>query len=78
MSEPAGLICNEGDQDSLLADLAIDKIDLILTDQPLPPGSHIKAYNHQLSESGVTFFAAAQLAQRCTGSFPQSLSGCPF
>ncbi len=78
MAEPVRLICNEGDQESLLADLAVDKLDMVLTDQPLQPGSHVKAYNHPMIKSGVTFFAAKQLASVCRQGFPQSLSGQPF
>jgi len=78
MAEPVRLICNEGDQDSLLAKLAVNRLDLVLTDQPLPSGSHVKAYNHQLTESGFTFFATKQLASQCRKGFPQSLSGQPF
>ena len=62
----------------MLADLAADKLDMILTDQPLQPGSYLKAYNHQLSISGFTFFATNQLASACRKGFPQSLSGQPF
>lgn len=78
LANPVRLICTEGDQNSLLADLAIDRLDMVLTDQPLPPGSHVKAYNHQLTGSGFTFFAKKQLATRCRKGFPQSLSGQPF
>lgn len=78
MAAPVRLVCNEGDQESLLADLAIDRLDMVLTDQPLPPGSLIKAYNHQLAKSGITFFASEELAAVCRKDFPQSLSGQPF
>ena len=78
MAEPVRLICHEGDQDSLLADLAINKLDMILTDQALQPGSLVKAYNHNLAESGFTFFATKKLASKCRNGFPQSLSGQPF
>ncbi len=78
MTEPMRLICSEGDQDSLLADLAVNRLDMVLTDQPLQPGSHVKAYNHQLAESGFTFFASKKLASRYCEGFPQSLSGQPF
>ncbi|MFT4926387.1 MAG: LysR family transcriptional activator of nhaA [Phenylobacterium sp.] len=78
MPESVRLICKEGDQDTLLAELAINKLDLVLTDQPLPMGSHIKAYNHRLIESGFTFFATSELAAVCRDGFPQSLSGQPF
>ena len=78
MAEPVRLICKEGDQDSLLAELSVNKLDLVLTDQPLPMGSHIKAYNHRLTESGFTFFATRKQATACRKGFPQSLSGQPF
>ncbi|MCW8834109.1 MAG: transcriptional activator NhaR [Colwellia sp.] len=74
MNEPVRLICQEGDQDHLLADLSINKIDCILTDQPLQLGSHVKAYNHLLTESGVTFFAAEDLLKDCNEEFPKILS----
>ena len=78
MAEPVHLICHEGDQGSLLADLAVNRLDLIITDQPLQSGSHVKAYNHQLAESKFTFFAAKKLASQCHKGFPQSLSGQPL
>ena len=78
MADSVRLICKEGHQDSLLAELAINKLDLVLTDQPLPMGSHIKAYNHRLTESGFTFFATKKLATICKKNFPHSLSGQPF
>jgi len=78
MGKSVRLVCNEGDQNSLLADLAINKLDLILTDQPLQVGSHVKAYNHLLVESGLTFFASKKLASQYAKGFPLSLSGQPF
>lgn len=78
MDKPVRLTCFEGDQESLLAELAINKLDLVLTDQRLQQGSHIKAFNHRLTESGFTFFATTKLAKRCKENFPYSLSGKPF
>ncbi len=78
MAEPVRLICHEGDQESLLADLAIDRLDMVLTDQPLQTGSYVKAYNHQSAKSGFIFFATKQQASDCRKWFPQSLSGQPF
>mgnify|MGYP000477642181 CR=1 FL=1 len=78
MREPVRLICQEGDQDNLLADLSINKIDCILTDQPLQLGSHIKAYSHLLIESGFTFFVADKLLQNIDKNFPQNLSNLPW
>jgi len=78
MEKPVRLICNEGDQSSLLADLAINKIDLILTDQPLQLGGHIKAYSQLLTQSQLTFFAAKKIASQYNEPFPLCLSGQPF
>jgi LysR family transcriptional activator of nhaA len=78
MAQQVRLICQEGDQDSLLADLAINKLDCILTDQPLQLGQHVKAYNHQLIESGFTFFAKESLAQQYIQDFPSCLSEYPW
>ena len=78
MSEQIRLICREGDQDALLSELAVNKLDLVLTDQALQTGSHVKAYNHRLTESGFTFFASKKLASLCQKGFPHSLTGQPF
>ena len=78
MNERVRLICQEGDQNSLLADLSVNKIDCILTDQPLQLGSHVKAYNHLLIESGFTFFAADKLANSANKKFPHCLSDLPW
>lgn len=71
------LICKEGDLNSLLADLALNKIDIIFSDQPLPPGGNIKAYNHYVGETGMAFFAKPELAEKMSGDFPRSLHQFP-
>jgi len=79
MPEQLRLICREGDQASLLADLAVNKIDLMLSDQPLLPSSSIKAYNHQITESTTSFFAAKNLADRLQlQQLPQCLHQQPM
>jgi LysR family transcriptional activator of nhaA len=74
MNEPVQLICLEGDQDHLSA----NKINCILTEQPLQLGSRVKAYNHLLIKSGFTFFAAEILLKNCNEEFPQCLSYFPW
>ena len=78
LDESLRLICMEGDQETLLAALALNKLDIVLTDQPLDMGSHMKVYSHLLTESGTTFFASKKLADQCRNGFPESLSGKPF
>lgn len=72
------LIYKEGDLATLLSELAINKIDLILSDVPLPNGSNVKAFNHFLGESGTSFFAIPSLAQQLAADFPQCLDGQPL
>lgn len=78
LDDPLRLVCREGDLDSLLAELALSKIDLILSDRPLAPGGALKAYNHLLGESGLTFYTDKTSAKSYRKHFPQSLDQKPF
>lgn len=77
-SKDLKLICKEGDLNSLLADMAINKIDIIFSDRPLPPETRVKAYNHFVGETGMSFFTSAERAERITKDFPKSLDGVPM
>lgn len=72
------LNCKEGPLESILADLAVHDVDMVLTDTPLTSAFSIKAYNHFLGESGLSFFASASLAQHLGGNFPSCLQGAPM
>ena len=72
---PLCIRCHEGGLDSLLADLAVHKLDLVLSDQPVPRGLGIKAYDHALGGSGLTFFAPKGKARGYSAKFPASLHG---
>ncbi|MCG8032293.1 MAG: transcriptional activator NhaR [Candidatus Thiodiazotropha taylori] len=75
MSDPVKLICHEAPLVDLLADLSVHKLDMVLADSPINPSLNIRAYNHALGESGITFFAASDEAQRLRAEFPVSLDG---
>ena len=77
LDEPVQLVCEEGSHEQLLADLAIHRLDVVLAGAPVPPGMHVRAFNHLLGECGVTFFASPELATRLRRRFPDSLSGAP-
>jgi len=72
------LECHEGGLPSLLADLSINKLDLIISDQPLPVGVSVRAVNHYLGQSGVTFFVRKDQSETYQADFPQSLHKAPF
>ncbi len=72
------LVCREDRLDRLVAELSVHSLDVVLADSPLPAGTGMRGFNHLLGQSGVTFFAAPELARRLSADFPQSLEGAPF
>lgn len=78
LPEPVSLVCREGRLDSLVADLAVHRLDLIIADRPMPSHFSVRGYNHLLGESGMTVFAAAQLAKTLGPEFPACLKGAPM
>ncbi|WP_353411002.1 transcriptional activator NhaR [Arenicella sp. 4NH20-0111] len=70
--------CHEGDLSSLLADLSVNKLDLIISDQPLPVGVSVRAINNYLGQTGVTFFARKEECSKYLPDFPESLNRAPF
>lgn len=77
LAEPVRLVCREDRQASLLRDLAAHELDLVLTDAPAPPGSHLRVYNHLLGESDVHFYSSPELARVLRRGWPGSLDGAP-
>jgi LysR family transcriptional activator of nhaA len=78
LEEPVELVLHEGKTDELLAALALQEYDVVLTDAPLRPPVRVKAYNHSLGGCGVGFFGAPALAKRHRRGFPKSLDGAPM
>ena len=76
--EHTKLICREGRLATLLADLAVHRLDMVIADRPMPDHLNVRGYDHFLGESGVSIFAARKLASSTTASFPQLLDGAPF
>ena len=78
LPEPLHIVCREGKLASLLADLAVHRLDIVLADSPMPAAVNVKGFNHLLGECGLTFFATAKLARKHKGSFPRLLHGAPL
>lgn len=76
--EPIRLICREGRLTSLLADLAIHRLDMVIADRSMPDNLNVRGYDHFLGESGVSIFAAQALVDQASRPFPQLLDGAPF
>ena len=78
MQEPVRLVCQEAPLADLLADLSVHKLDLVLADSPMSPAMNIRAYNHLLGESGISFFATRPASRKYASGFPRSLDGAPM
>jgi LysR family transcriptional activator of nhaA len=78
LPEPVQLVCREGHMDELLNALGAFEVDVVLSDAPLPAGSHIKAFSHLLGECGTTIFGSPALSRQLRKNFPHSLNGTPL
>ena len=78
MAEPVRLICHEGKFPDLLATLALHRLDLVIADEPLSRQVSVKAFNHPLGSSSMSFFCAPTLQPALKGRFPQCLQGAPM
>ena len=78
LPEPVRLVCYEDGYQRLLADLALHTLDIVISDAPVPPGSNVRAFNHLLGETGVSFFGTKSLARTYRPGFPNSLNGAPL
>ena len=78
LPESVRIVCREDKLERLLAELAIQRLDLVLADSPMPSEMDMKGYSHKLGECGVTFFATPKLATLHGSDFPRALHGAPM
>ena len=78
VAEPVRLIGSEGKFPDLLAQLALHRLDLVIADEPLSRRVSVKAFNHPLGATVMSFFATPALAATLQGGFPQCLDGAPM
>ena len=57
LAEPVRLVCREDKLVRLTVELAIQRLDMVLADRPMPAGTNVKGYSHKLGDCGITFFA---------------------
>ncbi|MGE5471859.1 MAG: LysR family transcriptional regulator [Bacteroidota bacterium] len=72
------LVCDEGEFETLLADLALHRLDVVLTDRPAPVGGNLKVFSSRLGEFATGLFAVPALVERYAPGFPRSLDGAPL
>ena len=78
VSEPVRLICIEGKFPDLLAQLALQRLDLVVADEPMSKRTSVKAFNHPLGRTAMSFFCAPTLMSQIKGRFPACLNGMPM
>lgn len=78
MPTPTKMTCREGAFDLLLAELAVNRLDIVLSDSTLPANARLKAFNHSLLETPIGLYAAPDVAERYSKAFPQGLDAAPF
>ena len=76
--DPVRVRCHEASLEHLLSEMAIHKIDIVLSDRQVPDGLNIKVFNHRLGASGMSFFAQRKMARRYKAAFPKSLTDVPM
>jgi LysR family transcriptional activator of nhaA len=78
ITEPVRRIGSEGKFPDLLAQLALHRLDLVIADEPLSKRVSVKAFNHPLGTTSMSFFATPALRAMLVGGFPQCLDGAPM
>jgi LysR family transcriptional activator of nhaA len=72
------LLCHEDEFDRLLGDLALHRLDVVLSDRAAPPNPNLRLYSHALGESALSWFAPVSMARKSRGKFPASLADMPL
>lgn len=73
------LSCIEDTPRRLFAELAMHSLDVVLSDEPLPPGLDVRVFSHLLGDTAVAFFAASSLRPAVLRrGFPGSLTTVPL
>src|SRR5437899_3235912 len=78
LPERVKLVCYEDNFEALLGDLSVHKLDVVLTDRPVPSGTTLRVFSHLLGESEIMLFGVPELAERYRANFPASLNGAPL
>jgi LysR family transcriptional regulator, transcriptional activator of nhaA len=78
LSEPTRLICQTGELLPLVAELAINRLQLVLSAEPLDPTALIRMLCRPIVEAAIVLRGRDDLLQRYRRGFPKSLEGAPM
>jgi len=71
------LLCHEGEMAELLAELAVHKLDVVLSDHPAPFNPHFRVHSHTLGTTGMGWYAPPGWWELASADFPASLQQVP-
>lgn len=71
------LLCHEGEFDDLLGDLALHRLDVVMSDRPAPSNPNIKLYSHRLGSSAIAWYCTPEKMAAAKKDFPNSLANVP-
>lgn len=72
------LLCHEDEFERLLGDLALHRLDAVLSDRGAPPNPNLRLYSHELGAAPVVWFAPSALLGRKARRFPEVLGELPL
>lgn len=72
------LLCHEGEFDQLLAELALHKLDAVLSDRAAPTKSELRCTSHLLTSSPIAWYAPRKWADAARNDFPHSFANVPL
>ena len=78
LARPVRLICHEGGLRDLLAQISVQRLDMVIADEPMGRQLSVRAFNHALGSTAMSFFATPALKARLPRGFPRCLDGAPM
>ena len=72
------LLCHEGNFNDLLGDLALHKLDAVISDRPAPVNPNMKLYSHGLGSSHMAWYGTSALIKSSKRRFPDCLHELPM
>ena len=67
LKQPVRIVCHEGTLERLVADLAVHELDLVLSDAPITPSLHVRAYSHHLGTCEEAWMATPRPGEDSSG-----------
>ena len=71
------LLCHEGEFEDLLGDLALHRLDVVLSDSQAPANPNINLYSHALGTSPIAWYGLASFGQQDGRNFVDRLGEMP-